>query len=180
MDSFTTYKSLQTVQTNPTTSPANGNFYFRVTLVWNGSGDLDLHTWDPNQAHSSWQNREIGTGELDVDNIVANGPENFSCRNLSLGRYRIAVNAYSTEFVRQAFVRVSVNYGVNAGKSWVFGPYTFTQYNHNSGYPISSNNTCWWRPCDIVVFGNDIHPVNADSYYLDKGKEAPNKASCKK
>jgi hypothetical protein len=97
-------------------TPAAGtNFLFRATLTWDGPGDIDLHVFDPNNAHAYYGNEEIATGELDVDNTEAVGPENFSLRTATPGRYKIAVNSYSGGEGRRATLRVTINSGPSAG-----------------------------------------------------------------
>ena len=129
----------------------SGNTYFRVTLTWDGNGDVDLHTWDPNLEHSSFGNRAIPTGSLDVDNTVANGPENFTCTTLTPGRYEIGVDAFAGSGGRSATVKVSIIAGPNQGQVYYYGPYTFTSTDSNSTYPVTNNTEAWWRPVDLVM-----------------------------
>jgi len=142
-----------------------GNVYFRTTLTWDGPGDIDLHTWDPNMNHCAYWNKTISTGILDVDNIVADGPENFTCIALVDGRFRIAVNSFDSA-PRNATIRVSVFSGPNAGKTYTFGPYLFTVSNEEEGYPITGNTASWWRPCDVLVSGSNISVVAPDGTAL--------------
>ena len=142
--------------------------YFRVTLLWDGTGDVDLHTWDPLGGHSWYGNQTSPAGELDIDNTWANGPENFTCRTLSDGRYRIGVNAYSRCANRSAYIRVNVISGPNAG-TYYFGPYKLTETNSNGGYPVTGNTASWWRPCDIVVFGSTVRVVDPDTNPVNRG-----------
>jgi len=148
-----------------------GPLYFRVTLTWDGASDIDLHTWDPNLAHSYYFNQIIPTGELDIDNRNADGPENFTCTALADGRFRIAVNSFSLQGnpSRQAIIRVAVSSGPNAGNVYTFGPYTFTSDNpSNETYPVTGNTTNWWRPCDVLVSGSNISVVAADGTSLSE------------
>ena len=129
----------------------SGNTYFRVTLTWDGDGDVDLHTWDPNLEHSYFGNKAISTGSLDVDNTVADGPENFTCTTLTPGRYEIGVDAFAGSEGRLATVKVTVLSGPNQGQLYYYGPYTFTSTDGNSIYPVTGNTGSWWRPVDLVV-----------------------------
>jgi hypothetical protein len=136
-----------------TYSPS-GNAYFRVTLTWDGTGDVDLHIWDPNLEHSYFGNTTIITGSLDRDNTVSFGPENFTCTNLTPGRYEIGVDAYDKSEGRSATIKVSIFSGPNQGKVFYYGPYTFTATDGDANYPVIGNTAAWWRPADIVV-GDD-------------------------
>ena len=142
-----------------------GDLYFRVTLTWDGAGDIDLHNWDPNMAHSAYWNKVIPTGVLDLDNTDQDGPENFTCTALANGRFRVAVNNYSGGS-RAATIRVSVFSGPNAGQTYAFGPYQLTQSNYEDGYPVTGNTASWWRPCDVLVNGSTISVVAPDGTAL--------------
>lgn len=154
------------------------DFYFRVTLTWDGLGDVDLHTWDPNNSHSYYGNQTIPTGELDTDNTVSFGPENFTCRVLTPGRYKIAVNSYSNATGRRATIRVIINQGPNAGQ-YDYGPYTFTGSNQNSGYPVRGNTPYWWRPVDVLVSQDGVVSVTAPdtSIGLNRGRASGREAT---
>jgi hypothetical protein len=134
-----------------TYTPSSTDFLFRVTLQWDGDGDLDLHTWDPSNNHSYYNNKTIATGELDTDNVKAYGPENFTCLQLVSGRYKIGVNSYARAAGRKAVIHVTINRGPNAGRTYNYGPYTFNGSDRNQDYPIYGNTDYWWRPLDIVV-----------------------------
>lgn len=146
-----------------------GDIFFRVTLHWDGAGDMDLHTWDPNLQHSAYYNKTIPTGFLDVDNTSADGPENFTCTTLTPGRYRVGVNAYSMYGSRLVTVLVTIYHGTNAGQRYAFGPYELTVSNGNGGYPITGNTASWWRPCDVVVSGDTIVAADPDDTPLQSG-----------
>lgn len=87
------------------------NGFFTVTLTWNGTGDVDLHTFEPGGAHVYYQNLNGQAGALDVDNTEANGPEHYyaSCDStkLQIGTYRIAINNYARATGRTATVQIS-------------------------------------------------------------------------
>lgn len=144
-----------------------GNVYFKVTLTWDGLGDLDLHNWDPNLAHCYYDNTSIATGTLDVDNQDGYGPENFTCTSLVNGRFRVAANSYYASS-RNATIRVSVFSGPNAGHTYTFGPYQLTTSNENGDYPITGSTASWWRPCDVLVNGSTISVVSPDSTSLNE------------
>lgn len=100
--------------------------FFSATLTWNGSGDVDLHIYEPDGRHVYWSSLVGNSGYLDVDNTVANGPEHYyaSCNSdkLQLGSYRIAVANYSRADGRTATVQISTSAdGVIGTKSVALG-----------------------------------------------------------
>ena len=84
---------------------------FTATLTWNGPGDVDLHTYEPEGAHVFYRSKQGAAGYLDVDNTTANGPEHYyascSATNLQTGVYRIAVANYSKADGRTAVVQIA-------------------------------------------------------------------------
>lgn len=80
--------------------------FFTVTMTWDGSGDVDLHTIEPNGTQVYYADKAGDSGFLDVDNVTANGPEHYfsSCDSTKLqtGTYRIGVNNYSGALGRTA------------------------------------------------------------------------------
>lgn len=95
--------------TAPEKEAASG--FFTVTLTWSGSGDVDLHTFEPNDQWVFFLDPKGTSGYLDVDNRVGQGPEHYfaTCdRNrLQMGRYVIAVANYAEATGRVATVQVS-------------------------------------------------------------------------
>ena len=85
--------------------------FFTVTLTWNGTGDVDLHTFEPNGTHVFYASRSGASGFLDVDNVTANGPEHYfaSCdpARLQVGTYRIGINNFARADGRVATVQLS-------------------------------------------------------------------------
>lgn len=134
-------------------SPAGG-VLFRVTLVWDGQSDIDLHVWQPDDVHVFYVNRTSSVGQLDLDNTAADGPENYTSTVLQPGTYRVGVNAFALRNTarRSGTVRVAIFSGPNAGQVFNYGPYPFTE--EDEVYPVTVNSTRWWRPVDIVVSAN--------------------------
>lgn len=85
--------------------------FFTVTLTWDGSGDVDLHTLEPRGAHVYYAHRQGLSGYLDTDNVIAYGPEHYyaSCEEgvLQAGLYRIGINNYYDATGRTATVQLS-------------------------------------------------------------------------
>lgn len=85
--------------------------FFTATLTWDGSGDVDLHVYEPGGDHVYYSNMTGGAGYLDVDNVVANGPEHYyaSCNpaKLQAGTYRVAVANYARATGRAATVQIA-------------------------------------------------------------------------
>lgn len=100
--------------------------FFTVTLTWNGSGDVDLHTLEPSGSHVYYRAKTGASGYLDVDNTSANGPEHYyaSCDSskLQAGNYKISIANYRKAEGRTAIVQVaSWNEGVLDTKSVILG-----------------------------------------------------------
>lgn len=98
------------------TPPALGSRgFFTTMLTWDGEGDVDLHTFEPGGAHVFYSNMRGQVGELDVDNVIANGPEHYyaSCNPAQLqeGTYRIGINNYARATGRTATVQVTFAQG---------------------------------------------------------------------
>lgn len=75
-----------------------GQGFFQVTLTWNIPGDIDLHVFEPNGSHVFYASKKGQVGELDIDDIPGDGPENyFVCARgrLQEGDYRVEVNNYN-------------------------------------------------------------------------------------
>lgn len=85
--------------------------FFTTTLTWDGSGDVDLHTYEPSGSHVYYRNMRGASGYLDVDNTVAYGPEHYyaSCDSARLqeGTYRVAIANYARAAGRVATVQVA-------------------------------------------------------------------------
>jgi hypothetical protein len=96
--------------------------FFTATLTWNGSGDVDLHVFEPDGSDVCYSSMQGTSGYLDIDNTVADGPEHYyaSCDSTALqtGTYRIAVANYDRADGRTATVQIaSWNDGVLGTKS---------------------------------------------------------------
>jgi hypothetical protein len=85
--------------------------FFTITLTWDGPGDVDLHTFEPNGVHVYYASRQGTSGFLDVDNVVANGPEHYfaSCDPgvLQTGSYQIGINDFARAAGRLATVQAA-------------------------------------------------------------------------
>lgn len=103
--------------------------FFTATLVWDGAGDVDLHTYEPTGAHVWYAGMRGDVGYLDVDNTWANGPEHYyaSCNRNQLkeGTYQIKLANYARAEGRTATVQIaSWSDGVLGTKSVGMGPAT--------------------------------------------------------
>lgn len=85
--------------------------FFTATLTWDGSGDADLHVYEPNATHVYFSNKNGSSGYLDVDNTVSYGPEHYyaTCEagNLQKGNYQVGVANFSGADGRKATLQVS-------------------------------------------------------------------------
>jgi hypothetical protein len=102
--------------------------FFTSTLTWNGVGDIDLHVYEPNGAHVYYRNSQGAAGYLDVDNVVANGPEHYyaSCDSTKLqeGTYTISVANYRADSGKVATVQIATAQGVLGTSSATLGTAT--------------------------------------------------------
>jgi uncharacterized protein YfaP (DUF2135 family) len=102
-------------------------------LTWDGPGDSDLHTYEPNQSHVYYGSMFGTSGYLDVDNTVANGPEHYyaSCDSTTLqtGNYQIAVANYARAEGRTATVQIA------SWKDGVLGTKSVTLGSSTGSYP---------------------------------------------
>jgi len=107
----------------PTTIAAT-NGAFTATLTWNGSGDADLHVFEPDNTEVFFGNTMGTVGFLDVDNASKNGPEHYyaaSCASgsanaantLADGVYSIRAGNFTNAAGLTATVQVSTPYVAN-------------------------------------------------------------------
>lgn len=92
----------------------------RVTLTWDGSGDLDLRVINPNNVMCSYSYKNTAGMTLDVDNRGGYGPENISVVDGVRGQYKIQVQNYSRAEGREATVYIFKNEQLIATKSHTF------------------------------------------------------------
>lgn len=103
--------------------------FFAATLIWDGSGDVDLHTFEPGGSHVYYRSKVGQAGFLDVDNVNGFGPEHYyaSCdpTKLQTGVYTISVANYEQADGRTATVQIANwNDGVLGTKSETMGAAT--------------------------------------------------------
>lgn len=108
--------SITAAMNNLQTPTLQGNIgSFTITLTWDGAGDVDLHTFEPNNQHVYYSSRQGVVGYLDVDNTIAKGPEHYfaSCdpNILQPGLYKVGLNNYSGATGRTATVQVATSVG---------------------------------------------------------------------
>gem|GEM_PF-314750 len=123
--------------------------FLTVTLTWDGEGDVDLHVFEPNGEHVYFVNLQGKSGELDFDNVVANGPEHYviACdkSKIALGNYQIKVANFKAAQGRTATVALSTNkYGTLGFKQIKLGSETginpaYLAFNFNVNYDNKGN-----------------------------------------
>lgn len=105
-------RAMQQLQAPPTQGNVGA---FTVTLTWDGQGDVDLHSFEPSGTQVYYGSRNGNIGHLDVDNVIANGPEHYfaSCDAsvLQAGTYSFGINNFSGATGRTATVQVSTSSG---------------------------------------------------------------------
>lgn len=95
------------VQT-PTTDLGSG--FLQATLEWNINGDIDLHVFEPGGSHVYYADKQGAVGQLDYDDIVGNGPENYYvCTQAELvpGTYAVSVNNFNGKPGTSGTVRIT-------------------------------------------------------------------------
>lgn len=106
------------------TNAAQGSF--TVTMTWSGTGDEDLHVYEPGGSHVFFGNRLGQVGYLDTDNTVGYGPEHYyaTCNADSLqpGTYQLGLVDYRGADNETATIQVATNSGVIFSKQFSTGP----------------------------------------------------------
>lgn len=77
--------------------PLAGQGELQIMLTWDTPGDIDLHVLEPDGSHVYWAARQGTTGQLDRDDIVGRGPENFYVcerESVAIGEYAVGVNNF--------------------------------------------------------------------------------------
>ncbi|MCM0147944.1 hypothetical protein KCN56_05085 [Photobacterium galatheae] len=115
---------------------------FTATLTWNGSGDVDLHTFEPDNQQVYYNSKIGNSGNLDVDNTSADGPEHYyvDCEDtkFQLGTYRFGVNNFSRAEGREAVIQISNATTANIiTQKKVLGPAEGTSGNSNPEIMVS-------------------------------------------
>lgn len=139
----------------------DGDFYFRVTVTWDGAKDVDAHVWAPGGEHCFFADKDISCGALDADNTAGYGPEDFTCSSLAAGLFRVATDYYGGASPVGCVLRVTS--GTKAGNqvSELFGPHTLTAGDNGEGYPVTGDTASWWRPCDLRLAADGTLTVEA-------------------
>lgn len=103
------YDELLSSLIKPTPLASGGAF--TATLTWNGTGDADLHIFEPQGDQVFYADTSGSAGYLDYDNRQGFGPEHYyaSCDNFESlsGTFDFAVNNYSRADGLTATVQIS-------------------------------------------------------------------------
>jgi len=153
----------------------------RVTLTWNGPGDVDLHVhrgttapwfvmddcyyanrspvWD-----TSFPSSQGPNPELDFDNTNANGPENTRINDVQLGEtYTIAAHNFAQAQGRRATIQIYCGSGTIADATFTSRPLAGTESSNCSANDFwkvatvvfDSAATCRVVPIDTYVPSRD-------------------------
>lgn len=102
--------ALSTLVAPPATAAAG---FISATMTWDGAGDADLHTYEPDGTHVFYGHPVGNSGLLDVDNTQAYGPEHYystcSAATLQTGTYRFMVANFNHADGRKVTLQVSSN-----------------------------------------------------------------------
>ncbi len=119
------------------TPQAGERILFRATLTWDrgtetNAHDMDLHVVDPNGEEAYYANLNIGTGNLDVDNVIGFGPENFTAivparQNPVPGTYHVFVVYFSGIEPTNNTITLRVNPGTPNEEVVTVGPHLLQQ-----------------------------------------------------
>jgi len=127
----------------------NGDFSvpdIEVTLTWNTpTADIDLHVWNPLGEHSSYTDKEISDGFLDIDDVDGWGPETFTCERANSGTYIVKVNSYNLD--QENYSDVSVVIYVNGDHYGSYGPHRFSSDDGNG-----TTASAWWEVTTIRMY----------------------------
>jgi hypothetical protein len=118
-----------------------------ITLSWNTpNSDIDLHTWNPLGEHSSYSNKGISDGYLDIDDTVGYGPETFTAETGLSGVYTVKVNSYNLK--ADSYSDATVIIKIKGHQPVVYGPHHFSVADYNG-----SNPDAWWEVATFTVSG---------------------------
>jgi len=111
---------------------------FRATLTWDrgtpeNRHDMDLHVVDPTGAECYFENPQIPSGSLDVDNVIGFGPENFTAvvpTNGSpvAGVYHIFVYYFGGTEPTNVTITLLLNPGTPQEEVAVIGPHLLPEW----------------------------------------------------
>jgi hypothetical protein len=105
-----------------------------VTLIWEGSTDIDLHVYEPNGYHVFWEAPQGYSGRLDKDDRSGYGPEHYTvetCDTLQFGRYEVALDYFSGDYPEVAHVQVEAGLKVR-----FFDVSMPSEYYGSANYPV--------------------------------------------
>lgn len=107
-------------------SLASDRGIFTATLVWDREGDIDLHTFEPDNTQVYYGMKYGKSGKLDYDDKYARGPEHYNAKcdstSLQRGTYRFGVNNYAGQVGTKATLIVTTSDNKNVlTKSVVVG-----------------------------------------------------------
>ncbi|MEX3983861.1 hypothetical protein AB4Y45_33290 [Paraburkholderia sp. EG287A] len=101
---------------------------FTVTMTWSGTGDEDLHVYEPGGSHVYFASRQGQVGYLDTDNTVGYGPEHYyatcDANVLQPGAYQLGLVDYRAADNETATIQVATKDGVILTKQFATGPAT--------------------------------------------------------
>jgi hypothetical protein len=126
--------------------PISGQGFFQISLTWDLPGDIDLHVTEPDGTHVFFGNRTGTSGQLDRDDLVGTGPENyFVCAPEAVqpGRYKIQVNNYNGT----TGARTDIN--IRAGSQ--FGRFGVTMGASNRGLDLIDVATTTYEEGSFVI-----------------------------
>jgi hypothetical protein len=143
----------------------SSNYAVTVKLTWNtgvadeldtgNQSDVDLHVVEPDSTDIYFGNMS-GIGSLDVDNTWGYGPEYYTIKSPTNGKYQVNVNFYDgwENFPgTAATVVVTVN-----GALRTYGPHIFTASDFDGTDPGA-----WWDVCTITMPGGALSKTLAGS-----------------
>ncbi|MBK3780231.1 hypothetical protein G3A43_08170 [Paraburkholderia aspalathi] len=113
---------------------------FTVTMTWSGTGDEDLHVYEPGGAHVFFASRQGQVGYLDTDNTSGFGPEHYyatcDANLLQPGAYQLGIVDYHAADNETATVQVATNAGVLLTKQFNTGTTSYA----TSATPVMTVN----------------------------------------
>ena len=118
----------------------------RFNIQWNPISDIDLYLTDPAGAIIWYGSKQSNLGELDIDNIGNNGPENITLKSVIDGDYQVWANYYRDWYIEdpnadpdpETPVSVTMRTYFNGSTALDISTFTLTHPNYGEDRPVGT------------------------------------------